>query len=98
MERQQEIEGLLDRAKEAHGEYERTELDGVYDEDWPRWYAHYAVDNGLGDLLGRVVAADEVTSFFKDSYAEFSATVFEAEQSWTIYTARRLTDELGAQR
>jgi len=96
MEQLEAVEGLLDQAKEAHAEYERTELDGVYDEDWPRWYAHYVVDEGLGDLLGRDVAADEVAAFFKTSYVEFSATVFEAEQSWTIYTARRMIEELGA--
>jgi hypothetical protein len=96
MQQLEAVEGLLERAKEAHGEYERTELDGVYDEDWPRWYAHYVVDNGLSDMLGRSVAADEVAALFTKSWAEFSATVFEAEEAWTIYTARRMIEELAA--
>ena len=44
------IIALLGRTEEAHGAYERAELDGVYDEDWPRWYATYAVDNGIGAM------------------------------------------------
>ncbi|GAA5201006.1 hypothetical protein [Microbacterium jejuense] len=32
---------LLIRTASAHGEHERDDLGGVYDEDWPRWYAAY---------------------------------------------------------
>jgi hypothetical protein len=38
------ILGLLTEAAAAHGAYEAEELDGVYDEGWPQWYAaHMAV-------------------------------------------------------
>ena len=30
---------LLKRAAEAHGVHEKTDLGGVYDKDWPQWYA-----------------------------------------------------------
>ena len=30
---------LLTRTAAAHGVYEAAELDGVYDEQWPEWYA-----------------------------------------------------------
>jgi hypothetical protein len=93
-DRAAEIERLLERAKEAHGEYERTELNGVYDEDWPRWYADFAVNDGLGSVLGREVSAEEVADFFVESWNEFKATVFEAEEVWTAYTARRMVEEL----
>jgi hypothetical protein len=33
------IETLLRAAATAHGEYEAAELGGVYDTEWPRWYA-----------------------------------------------------------
>ena len=33
------ILGLLTEAAAAHGVYEAEELDGVYDEEWPAWYA-----------------------------------------------------------
>ncbi|MBW9092553.1 hypothetical protein JNB62_02520 [Microbacterium jejuense] len=32
---------LLIRTAAAHGVHERDDLGGVYDEDWPRWYAAY---------------------------------------------------------
>ncbi|MFD4957957.1 hypothetical protein [Microbacterium sp. NPDC058389] len=32
---------LLIRTAAAHGAHERDDLGGVYDEDWPRWYAAY---------------------------------------------------------
>lgn len=30
---------LLTGAAAAHGIYEAEELDGIYDEGWPQWYA-----------------------------------------------------------
>ncbi|QDZ14504.1 hypothetical protein [Humibacter ginsenosidimutans] len=30
---------LLEQTAEAHGRYEKAELGGVYDEQWPAWYA-----------------------------------------------------------
>jgi hypothetical protein len=30
---------LLQRAAAAHHVYEKRELGGVYDKDWPQWYA-----------------------------------------------------------
>lgn len=30
---------LLTGAAAAHGVYETEQLDGVYDEEWPAWYA-----------------------------------------------------------
>ena len=56
------LEALLAEAEAAHGVYETTELNGVYDQDWPRWYAAYAVDHGIGALLGRDVSVDELAS------------------------------------
>jgi hypothetical protein len=35
--------GLLREAAAAHGEHEKTELGGVYDEQWPEWYAEHMV-------------------------------------------------------
>lgn len=30
---------LLKKAAAAHGAYEKAELGGVYDQNWPAWYA-----------------------------------------------------------
>jgi hypothetical protein len=33
----------LKRAAEAHGVHEAEDLGGVYDEEWPRWYAEHMI-------------------------------------------------------
>jgi hypothetical protein len=35
------LEDLLRKTAVAHGSYEREHLDGVYDEEWPSWYATF---------------------------------------------------------
>ncbi|WP_448808832.1 hypothetical protein [Agromyces bauzanensis] len=35
---------LLIRTAAAHGAYEAEELGGVYDEQWPEWYATHMAD------------------------------------------------------
>ena len=39
----EELTSLLREAEKAHGEYEKEELGGVRDEDWPAWYAEFIV-------------------------------------------------------
>ena len=46
------LEALLAETEAAHGAYETTELNGVYDQEWPRWYAAYAVEHGIGEIRG----------------------------------------------
>ena len=41
------INALLVETQQAHGVYEAAELNGVYDQDWPRWYAAFAVEHGI---------------------------------------------------
>ena len=54
------LERLLSETEGAHGVYETTELAGVYDQEWPRWYAAYAVEHGFAEVVGRDVAADDL--------------------------------------
>ena len=35
---------LLTQAAAAHGVYEAEQLGGVYDEQWPEWYAAHMTD------------------------------------------------------
>jgi hypothetical protein len=44
----EELTRLLREAEEAHGRYEKEELGGERDEDWPSWYAEFIV-NALGE-------------------------------------------------
>lgn len=88
------IETLLLRAKGAHGAYEATELKGVYDGEWPQWYAGYAVEQGLGSLLGHDVTVDELAEFLAGSYADFEQAHPKPSGEWARYTARRVAVEL----
>ena len=88
------IRALLDEAEGAHGVYEATELNGVYDEEWPRWYAAYAVEHGIGGLLGREVATDDLAAFLATSYAEYERAEPKPSEAWAAWTARRIASEL----
>lgn len=88
------VEALLVRAGQAHGEFEATELHGVYDQEWPRWYATYAVEHGLGGLVGYPITIDRLAAFLASSNAEYERIEPERRGPWTTYTARRITTGL----
>ncbi len=88
-----QLTALLEEAEEAHGVYETNELDGVYDEAWAIWYARYAVDNGIGALVGRDLTSEELASYLMTSFADFTAAS-PADESWAAYTGRRILAEL----
>ena len=47
----EDLAEALRRAEAAHGEHEKTVLGGVYDENWPDWYAAYVVAEQHGRTL-----------------------------------------------
>ena len=89
-ERIQALEALLTETEAAHGAYEAAELSGVYDGDWPRWYAAYAVDHGIGAVLGRAVTADELAQFLVASWERRQATDQPVTEAWVAATAREM--------
>ena len=93
-DRIQAITALLGEAEEAHGAYETTELNGVYDEEWPRWYAEYAVEHGIGERLGHDVPADRLAEFLASGFAEYRQADPTPTEPWAAYTARRIATEL----
>jgi hypothetical protein len=93
-DRVEAIRQLLVQAEGAHGDYERTELGGTYDEEWPRWYAEYAVDHGIADLLGSPLGPDDLSAFLASSYAEFKVARADPDEEWAAYTARRIVTGL----
>lgn len=95
-DRSDAVRALLEEAEGAHGRYEATELGGVYDADWARWYAAYAVDHGLGDLLGRDVTVGPVAETLATGFAEFEAADPKPEGTWADHLARRLVDAGGS--
>jgi hypothetical protein len=84
----------LVRTEAAHGAYETAELNGVYDQDWARWYATYAVEHGIGGLLGREVTADELQQFLVNSYVDYQQASPKPAEPWADYTARRIAAEM----
>jgi hypothetical protein len=90
----EEIAALLRETEAAHGMYETTELGGVYDEAWPRWYAQYAVDHGIGRLIGRDVSADELAGFLASSWDELSQADPQPAEHWTESLSIRIAEEL----
>ena len=88
------LQALLAQTEAAHGVFETTELNGVYDQEWPRWYAEYAVQHGIGTLLGRAVTADELARFLTSSWDELQQADPRPSDPWAAYTARRIATEL----
>ncbi len=89
-----ELTALLAKAGAAHGEYEETELNGVYDKEWARWYAAYAVEHGLGELVGHAITTDQLAEFLARSNVEFETSEPKSTEPWAAHTARRLAREL----
>ena len=90
-----QITALLDLAGQAHHHYEQTVLNGVYDQDWPDWYADYALIHGLGNQLQRSPTAAELSQFLKSEYEAFK--VSHPQESWATHTARQLIAIYGEQ-
>ena len=93
-DRTEAVSALLSKTEQAHGTFETTELNGVYDKEWPRWYAVYAVEHGIGALVGRLVTIDRLAEFLASSFVEFQQTEPKPAEGWAAYTARRITAEL----
>ena len=88
------VEALLVQTAQAHGVFEESELQGVYDQEWPRWYATYAVQHGMGPLIGGGITIDRLAEFLATSNVEFEKTAPELREPWATYTARRISVEL----
>jgi hypothetical protein len=93
-DRVEALTALLIETEAAHGVFETTELNGVYDQDWPRWYAAYAVEHGIGALIGRPVTTDQLADFLTSSFGEFKEAEPKPSETWAAYVARRVTSEL----
>ena len=87
------IAALLLETEEAHARYETTELKGVYDKAWPNWYAAYAVEHGIGELIGRPVTADQLAGTLRAAFAAFEVHAPQPGETWATYAARRIAEE-----
>lgn len=92
-ERATAIQALLGEAEQAHATYESTELHGEYDREWARWYARYAVDHGIGLILGHDITAD-LGAFLSAAFAAYEQLDPAPSDGWAAYVARRIVAEL----
>ena len=93
MGRVEDIEALLLEAEAAHGTYETTVLNGVYDREWPSWYAAYAVEHGIDEIVGRAMGADELAAQLTTGWAEYQREHPDRAEPWAPYIAARIAAE-----
>lgn len=85
-----QIEALLIQAERAHGQYERSVLNGVYDQNWADWYAQYAIEYDIEKYLNRQLSTKQLSQFLSQSYDQYQAE--QSQQVWATYTAERLEE------
>jgi hypothetical protein len=87
-----QIAKLLAEAGTAHHQYEQTVLKGVYDQEWPAWYAGYILERGLNSMLRRPVNRDTLSQFLLQSNEMRQKQV--PEPGWVEYTAHDIVARL----
>ena len=85
---QPEIANLLGQAGAAHGAYEERELNGVYDQDWPAWYAAYLVEHGIADLLCKAITTESLARLLKQYDEDYRTQ--QRQEGWPDYYAVQL--------
>jgi hypothetical protein len=89
------VSALLLEAESAHGTYEALDLGGVYDQDWAAWYAEYALEHGLSDILGHPTPLDRVGPLLATAYTEFEQLDPRPDRAeWASHLARRVVEDL----
>ncbi|MFO7324001.1 MAG: hypothetical protein DIU68_019910 [Chloroflexota bacterium] len=87
---QDRITNLLQRASDAHHEYEVAVLNGVRDEEWEQWYAAWLIEHGINDLLNSDMQGSDLADLLREINAMHQQT--DQQKSWAQYTAERLID------
>ncbi|HEU5318102.1 MAG TPA: hypothetical protein VFX49_18460 [Chloroflexota bacterium] len=77
----------LREAEAAHATYEEEELGGVFDEEWPRWYAEHVLAHG-GDLALGLGDPERLAVRLAECDAAYRRE--EPLEEWPVYYARRL--------
>ncbi|HLD94720.1 MAG TPA: hypothetical protein VI703_11020 [Anaerolineales bacterium] len=89
---QEKLSALLQQAKAAHTQFEKIELDGQFDEQWPAWYADYLVTGGLPSLLGKEPDIDQLANRISEISQRHKAE--RTAENWADYIARELLQTL----
>jgi hypothetical protein len=89
---QARIAALLRETGAAHGVYEERELNGVYDQNWPDWYAAYLIEHGLNELLNAAVTTEQLSQLLKQSDEDYQRE--RPNESWPDYYTQRIIVQL----
>jgi len=87
------IAALLRETGAAHGVYEERELNGVYDQNWPHWYASHLLQHGLSTILDRSVTTEELSRLLTQCDENYKRE--RPSQNWPDYYAERIIAQLG---
>ncbi len=85
----------LQQAAAAHGVHEAEELGGVYDQEWPRWYAAHMA--GTLVQAGHAVDATAVQAALEGAAAAHAAheeELGEKDPDWPQWYAAHMTPVL----
>lgn len=89
---QQKLQDLLSKAQSAHHDFEATELEGKFDEQWAAWYAEYLIENGIAGLFGAEPDPDTLAARLHEISQRHKAE--RTATAWAEYTARELLNNL----
>ncbi len=84
-QRHAELVRRLNDAKEAHFQFQETELGGVYDQQWSDWYARFLLDQGWNRLFTREWNAEQLAEALRRADVEQRANAPDAK--WQEYYA-----------
>jgi len=79
---------VLRKAGMAHGDYEVNILKGVYDDNWPLWYAAYVV----GALGMETIRPSVLTTLLAE--ADKAHQKQDPRADWAVFYANYITDTL----
>lgn len=85
-----QIAALLSQAGSAHHQFEQTILKGVYDQEWPAWYADYVIRHSLQELLPVPVTTEQLSRFLAENYELYKQE--NSKLGWADYTAQQINE------
>jgi hypothetical protein len=87
-----QVTQLLSQAGSAHHVFEQSVLKGVYDQEWPTWYAQYVIEHGFNDLLGQPLTVEHLGRFLAENYELYKRE--NSKLGWADYTAQQIVEKL----
>lgn len=87
---QNQLTDLLKKASAEHHEYEKSVLEGKYDEQWDEWYAAWLVGHGINDLLNSQISTADLADLLRDINTQHQSS--DQKLGWAEYTTEKLID------